>query len=60
MVDRTIITVNEWNPSGPSQTPRSGFLLVRNVPRAYEFLDVWSRSFEFYKDIENPEQVRLR
>lgn len=58
MVDRTIVTVNEWNARGLNQSPRSGFLLLRNGPRAYEFLDAWARSFEFYEEIEDPEQVR--
>lgn len=58
MVDRTIITVNEFNRGRISQTPRSGFILLRNSPRAYEFLDIWEQSYTFYSDIEDPEQVR--
>jgi len=58
MVDRDIITVNEWLRGDVYQTPRSGFLLLRNTPRSNEFLDVWAKSYDFYTNIENPEQVR--
>jgi len=56
--DRHIITVNEWHRGVVSQTPRSGFMLLRNSPCVYEFLDVWAQSHRYYKDIENPDQVR--
>ena len=55
---RDIITVNEWHRGVVRETPRSGFILLRNSPRAYQFLDVWAQSYKYYADIENPEQVR--
>ncbi len=62
MVNRDIITASECAIKGRSMTshlPRSGFLLFRNSPRTYEFLDVWTKSFEFYEMVQNPEQSAL-
>lgn len=55
MMDRDIITVNEWRQGVVHQTPRSGFLLLHNTPRSNEFLDVWAMSHDFYANIEDPE-----
>ena len=61
---RDIISVNEWNTLQPGggrviQTPRSGFLLLRNTERTRTFLDLWEKSFRYYEEIENPEQSAL-
>lgn len=60
--DKDIITVGECTVTGPEgrngtkYIARSGFMILRNTPTARTFLDTWESSFEFYKEIENPEQ----
>jgi hypothetical protein len=55
---KDIVTSNECGADHVStkQTPRSGFVLLKNSANSIKFLQLWKESFQFYQEVENPEQ----